>query len=78
MLGGSEATSEQLSSVCEGVGYDEVYPSGHGPNEGLTWSPEREPSAHSPDDEKEEDYEADGGKEWRGSRGRRRRRGEGR
>ena len=62
MLGGSEATSEQLSSVCEGVGYDEVYPSGRGPNEGLTWSPEREPSAHSPDDEKEEDYEADGGK----------------
>ena len=62
MLGGSEATSEQLSSVYEGVGYDEVYPSGRGPNEGLTWSPEREPSAHSPDDEKEEDYEADGGK----------------
>ena len=63
MLGGSEATSEQLLLVHEGLGYDEVYPSGRGPKEGLTWSPEREPSTHSPDNEKEEDYEADGGKD---------------
>ena len=31
MLGGSEATSEQLLLVHEGLGYDEVYPSGRGP-----------------------------------------------
>ena len=59
MSGDREATSEQSSSICEGVGYDEVYPSGRGPDEGLTWSPEREPSAHSPDDKKEEDYEVE-------------------
>ena len=50
-------------SVREGAGYDEIYPSGRGPEEGLIWSPEREPSAHSPNDEKEEDYEANGGEE---------------
>ena len=58
-----EATSEQSSSIREGAGYDEVYSSGHGPKEGLTQSPEREPSAHSPDDEEEEDYEANGGED---------------
>ena len=60
MSSGSEAMSEQSSSVHEGAGYDDVYPSGHGPKEGLTQSLEREPFAHSPDDEKVEDYEADG------------------
>ena len=58
-----EATSEQSSLVCEGAGYNEVYPSGHGPKEGLSWSSEREPSAHSPDDE-EESY--DGEEEGKG------------
>ena len=37
--------------------------SSRGPEEGLTWSTEREPSAHSPDDEEEEDYEADRGED---------------
>ena len=45
------------------MGYDEIYLSGRGPEEGLIWSPEREPSAHSPNDEKEEDYEANGGED---------------
>ena len=35
-------------SVREGVGYNKVYLSGHGPEEGLSWSSEREPFAHSP------------------------------
>ena len=47
-----------MSLVRKGVGYDEVYPSGHGPKEGLSWSLEREPSAHSPDDE-EESYDGE-------------------
>ena len=63
MSSGSEAMSEQSSSVREGAGYDEVYPLGRGPEEGLTWSLEREPSAHSPNEEEEEDYEADGGED---------------
>ena len=42
--------SEQ-SSVREGAGYDEVFQSGHEPEEGLSWSSEREASAHSPDKE---------------------------
>ena len=45
----SEVTSEQ-SSVCEGVGYDEVFGSGH-EAEDFSWSLERETSAQSPDDE---------------------------
>ena len=56
-------TSEQLSSVRKGAGYDKVYASSRGPEEGSTWSPEREPSTHSPNDEEEEDYEADGGED---------------
>ena len=36
MSGDREATSEQSSSVCEGAGYDEVYSSGNGPEEGLS------------------------------------------
>ena len=63
MSSGSEAMSEQSSSVRVGAGYDEVYPLGRGPEEGLTWSLEREPSAHSPNEEEEEDYEADGGED---------------
>ena len=47
MSGGREATSEQSSSVREGAGYDEVYPSGHESKEDLSWSPAREPSTHS-------------------------------
>ena len=54
--------SEQLSSVREGAGYNEVYPSSRG-SKGLTQSPEREPSAHSPNEEEEEDYEVDGGED---------------
>lgn len=53
MPGDREVMSKQLSLVCEGVGYDEVYPSGHGPEEGLSWSLERQLFAHSPDDEEE-------------------------
>ena len=52
----SEAVSKQLSSVRKGAGYDEVFPSGYGPEKGLSWSLERESSAHSPIDE-EEDYD---------------------
>ena len=52
----SEEASKQLSLVHKGVGYDEVFPSGYGPEEGLSWSLEREPSAYSPIDE-EEDYD---------------------
>ena len=63
MLGGSEATSEQLSSVREDASYNEVYPSGCGLEKGLTWSLERELSAYSLDDEDEEDYEANGGED---------------
>ena len=51
-----EATSEQSSSVHEGVGYDEVYLSGHRPKEGFSLSSKREPSAHSFDD-KERSYD---------------------
>ena len=63
MSGSSEVTSEQSSSVREGASYDEVYASSRGSDEGSTWSLEREPSAHSPNDEEEGDYKADGGKD---------------
>ena len=53
MSGDREATSDQ-SSVREGAGYDEVYPSGHEPEEDLTWSLKRDPSAHSPTEEEKE------------------------
>ena len=45
-----EVTSEQ-SSVCEGAGYDEVFDSGHEPDDGSSYSTERETSAQSPDEE---------------------------
>ena len=56
MSGDREATSEQSSSVHEGAGYNEVYPLGYRPEDGSSWSSEREPSAHSFVDE-EEDYD---------------------
>ena len=52
-----EASSEQ-SLVREGVGYDEVFQSGHEPDKSFSWSLEREMSAHSPD-EKVESYDAE-------------------
>ena len=57
MSGHSEATSEQ-SSIREGAGYKEVFPSGHRPEEGLSWSLEKELSARSPVNEKE-DFDGD-------------------
>ena len=50
MIGHSEATSEQ-SLVHEEAGYDKVFPSGHGPEESLSWSSKREMSVPSPVDE---------------------------
>ena len=58
MSGDSEATNEQSLSVCEGAGYNEVFMSGYGPEEGQSWSLEREPSTHSPVDE-EEDFDGE-------------------
>ena len=51
-----------MSPICEGAGYDEVYSSGRKLEEDITWSPERESSAHSPADgeEYEEDEERGG------------------
>ena len=63
MSSDSEATSEQLLSVHEGAGYNEIYPLGCGPKKVLTWSLEGKMSSHSPDDGDEEDYEADGGED---------------
>ena len=65
MSGDREATSDQ-SSVREGAGYDEVYPLGHEPEEDLTWSLKRDPSAHSPTEEEkdcEEEEEEEGEEE---------------
>lgn len=56
MSGDRKTTSEQSSSFHEGASYDEVYPSGHGLEKGLSWSLERELSTHSLNDE-EEDYD---------------------
>ena len=52
-----EATSELSSSVREGAGYYEVYPSGRELEKVVPWSPEREPSTHSPTEEEKEDEE---------------------
>ena len=52
----SEASSEQ-SCVCEGVGYDEVYPSGQ--NDPDTSQSKRVPSTNSPSEEEDEDLEVD-------------------
>lgn len=59
MSGDRKVMSKQLSSVCEGASYNEVYPSGHELEEDLTWSPKREPCAHSPVEGEEEKYEED-------------------
>ena len=53
--------NEQLLSVHEEAGYDEVYPSGYGPKEGSSQSSEREPFAHSPNEK--EDFDKKGVKE---------------
>ena len=63
MLGDREATSEQSLSVREGVGYDEVYSSKCKPRKDVTWSPKREPFAHSPFEEEEECKEDEEGEE---------------
>ena len=47
-----EATSEQ-SSAREEAGYDEVFQTGHEPEEGLSWSSERETLAYFPNKEME-------------------------
>lgn len=52
-----EATSDQLS-VCEGAGYNELYPSGRELEEYLSSSLERKPPTHSLAKE-EEEYEED-------------------
>ena len=49
-----EATSEQ-SLVHDGASYDEVFPSGHEPEEGFSWLSERETLAQ-PSDEELESY----------------------
>ena len=46
-------TSEQSSSVREGTGYDEVYPSRRELEEDLSWSLAGEPFAYSPIEEEE-------------------------
>ena len=52
-----EVTSKKSLSVYEGAGDDEVYPSGRELKEDVPWSPEREPSTHSPIEEEEKDEE---------------------
>ena len=59
MSGNREVTSEQLSSVHEGAGYNKVYPLGCRPMEDLTWFPKWESSTHSPTEEEKEEYEED-------------------
>ena len=57
----------ELLSVCEGAGYDEIFPFGHEPKESFSWSSERESSAHSPDEgesyDGEEVEDVEGGKD---------------
>ena len=55
-----EVTSEQ-SSVRDGAGYDEVFPSGHEPEEGFSWLSEREMSTQPSDEELESYREEDEG-----------------
>ena len=56
-----EATSELLSSVHEGAGYNEIYPSGHEPKEDFPRSPEWESSTYSLNDDEENEKEEDEG-----------------
>ena len=60
-----EVTSKQSSSVYEGAGYDEVYPSGRELKEDVPWSLEREPSTHSPIEEEDKDEEDKQGRRMR-------------
>ena len=55
----SRKVMSEQSSVCEGAGYDKVILSGHKPEEGFSWSSERETSAQ-PSDKEMESY---GGKD---------------
>ena len=50
------------------MGYDEVFQSGHEPEEGFSWSSKRETSAHSPDDEGES-YDGEEGEVEEGEEG---------
>ena len=60
-----EVTSKQSSPVCEGAGYDEVYPSGRELEEDVPWSPKREPSTRSPIKEEKKDEEDKEGRRMR-------------
>nr|POE98824.1 hypothetical protein CFP56_56108 [Quercus suber] len=51
-----------------GFGADEVFPSGHEPDKGFSWSSERELSAHSPND-KGESYDGEGVEDVEGGEG---------
>ena len=62
-------TNEQSSSVRKGADYDEFYTLGREPEEDVTWSSEREPSAHSPVEEEKEEYERGGKGRGRRERG---------
>ena len=53
-----ESTSELSSLVREGAGYNEIFLSGHKPEEDSPRSPKREPSTQSLSDE---NVEEDGG-----------------
>ena len=60
----------ELLLVREGAGYNEIFSSGHGPEEGLSWSSKREMSAHSLVDEEEKEVEEKkGDKEYDKSKG---------
>ena len=47
----SRETISEQSLVCEGASYDEVFQSDHEPDEGLSWSSEKEASTHFPNKE---------------------------
>ena len=54
-----EAMSELSLSVCEGAGYDEVFPSGRCLEEDSLRSPERESFTQSLSNENEEEDKGD-------------------
>lgn len=58
-----EVMSELLSSIREGVGYNEVYPSGRELEEDFPQSLEKEPFTYSFNEEEEKDKEDEEGKE---------------
>ena len=59
MLGDKEVTCKELS-IREDAGYNEIYQSGHEPEEDVNWSPERDPFAHSSAKEGEEEENEEG------------------